>query len=235
MTETKLESHGDEDPGWLGSPAKVHPVSELFSPRIWMSRTVYFQMMLLRPNSGPHAFSPSSLLFVLPSSSQFLLYSSLIFTSVLLFSLEASMWMVWSLLQKCIPGGEKGILSSCHPWSVEETNTSVFAEALGLTILCTALWGLAKRTISCVSATGFPHFLHFDLKETGKTREPKSCSAPPKITWSWVWEPMLLHLSQQLSQLSLTACQGCPLCINLCDFLLLAYPAVSLPKRTQFR
>ena len=47
--------------------------------------------------------------------------------------------------------------------------------------------GLAKRTIVCVCATCFPHFLHFvTLKRQGKTREPKSRSAPlQRLWWSW--------------------------------------------------
>lgn len=183
--ETKLESHWDGD---------------LWMIRVQQRRIQYQSFPswdLDEPNSlfsndatrstGPHAFSPSlslCCLSSLPLPSFFLippLFSLLFCFTFLIRSL--SIWMVWSLLQKWIPGGKKSKFweTSCHPWICTNQHKCVCWSPRGLTIPCTALWGLAKRTILC-ECNMFPSFPSFcDLKETGKNQRTKvmQCS-PPK-------------------------------------------------------
>lgn len=228
-----------ETSGWFRESSKsASSIRASFTRSGWTEQSI--QMMLQDP-TGPHAFSPSLSLCCLSSflfPSFFLIPPYFHFCFCFTFLIRSlSMWMVWSLLQKCIQEEEKK-RRFCHLVILGsvQTNTSVFAELSGLTIHA-ALWGLAKEQF-CVSATGFPHFIHFvTLKRQGKTREPKSCSAPPKTAMELRFENpcSCIWVSNSASSAG-QRIQGCPLCINLCDsHSPIAHQLFLAAKRTQFR
>lgn len=120
--------------------------------------------------------------------------------------------------------------TSCHPWICTNQHKCVCWSPRGLTIPCTALWGLAKRIVLCES-NRFPHFLHFVTLKRQETREPKSCSAPSKdceMELGFENPCSCIWVSNSPAQLD-SACQGCP-CVLTSATLSPSLTAVSLPK-----
>ena len=174
-----------ETSGWSESSKGASSIRASLH-EIWMSWTVYFQMMLqdplgLMPSALPFPFAVCPP-FLFPVSSLFLPYFHFCFA--LLFSLEVSPFEWFGVFYKNeFWEGKKSKFweTSCHPWICTNQHKCVCWSPRGLTIPCTALWGLAKRTILC-ECNMFPSFPSFcDLKETGKNQRTKvmQCS-PPK-------------------------------------------------------